>query len=200
VTGPQGLTGVGPEGESGVQGVTGAGYDFTYLLDIGFESNRWGAMDRSLFERDCQFHYTGMGGATGWVGVDGSVTGIQDSKFVKTVGIVNSAHEVIYAGGVSEYRRDEYLPFSGVVSCWLKINQRPRALFTYTTDGLEFSFRDESRMFPSEWLWDFGDGNTSIRQHPRNIYLTPGKYIVTLKVTNENGESYRYEEVTVTEL
>jgi hypothetical protein len=196
-TGSKGITGIGPQGDKGVPGYTGLGYDYTYRLNIGFESNRVGALDRSVYERDCPFYFTGLGGSTGWIGVTGSVTGIQDSRFERKTGIVDSSHEVTFAGGWSEYRRDEYLPFSGVVSCWLKVNQRPRALFSFETSDLSVSFTDESRLFPSEWFWDFGDGFTSIRQNPNHEYALPGSYVVTLKVTNENGESFRYEEVTV---
>jgi len=199
MTGLQGITGIGPEGYVGAQGETGGGYDYTYLLDIGFESNRFGAMDRSPYERDCVFFADDMGGTTGWVGATEPVTGIQDSNFVRTTGIIERAHEVTYAGGSSEYRHDSYLPFSGAISCWLKIKQRPRALFSYEANFLEVSFSDESRLFPSEWHWDFGDGLSSILRNPSHTYEQPGTYVVTLRVTNENGTSFRFEEITVEE-
>jgi PKD repeat protein len=37
--------------------------------------------------------------------------------------------------------------------------------------------------------WDFGDGNTSTLQNPEYTYLNTGVYTVTLKVTNERGDS-----------
>jgi gliding motility-associated-like protein len=37
------------------------------------------------------------------------------------------------------------------------------------------------------WLWDFGDGNTSGVQHPVHIYREAGEYYVTLSVNDENG-------------
>lgn len=33
------------------------------------------------------------------------------------------------------------------------------------------------------WLWDFGDGNTSTKQHPTHIYTAKGVYTITLTVT-----------------
>ena len=37
---------------------------------------------------------------------------------------------------------------------------------------------------PYEWLWDFGDENTSVEQNPIHIYLIPSNYTVTLTVTD----------------
>jgi len=34
------------------------------------------------------------------------------------------------------------------------------------------------------WSWDFGDGNTSVLQDPTHNYSTPGEYIVSLTVTD----------------
>jgi outer membrane protein assembly factor BamB len=40
---------------------------------------------------------------------------------------------------------------------------------------------------PYTWNWDFGDGNTSDEQNPLHIYDAPGRYIVTLTVTDTQG-------------
>lgn len=37
------------------------------------------------------------------------------------------------------------------------------------------------------WLWDFGDGGTSVKQNPVYVYSTPGNYVVTLTATDDNG-------------
>jgi len=34
----------------------------------------------------------------------------------------------------------------------------------------------------TEWMWDFGDGNTSTLQNPNHLYTAPGTYYVTLEV------------------
>lgn len=39
----------------------------------------------------------------------------------------------------------------------------------------------------NEYLWNFGDGNTSTEETPLYYYKTPGEYIVTLYVTSKNG-------------
>lgn len=41
----------------------------------------------------------------------------------------------------------------------------------------------------NKWEWDFGDGETSREQHPTHIYKQPGKYTVTLKITNARNNS-----------
>ncbi|KPA12301.1 protein containing Peptidase S8 and S53, subtilisin, kexin, sedolisin, partial [Candidatus Magnetomorum sp. HK-1] len=45
-------------------------------------------------------------------------------------------------------------------------------------------FSDLSFGYPDQWLWDFGDGQTSSLQHPTHMYADPGIYSVSLKVQN----------------
>jgi beta propeller repeat protein len=40
---------------------------------------------------------------------------------------------------------------------------------------------------PISWNWDFGDGTTSILQHPVHTYQTPGTYTVRLRVSAGSG-------------
>jgi gliding motility-associated-like protein len=39
----------------------------------------------------------------------------------------------------------------------------------------------------NQWLWSFGDGNTSALQNPLHNYTSPGNYTVSLLVTNMGG-------------
>lgn len=39
----------------------------------------------------------------------------------------------------------------------------------------------------SDWLWDFGDGNTSTQQNPTHIYQDAGSYDVSLTITDLGG-------------
>ncbi len=41
--------------------------------------------------------------------------------------------------------------------------------------------------FLTDWEWDFGDGNTSILQHPTHVYTASGLYDIRLAVTNSLG-------------
>ncbi len=49
---------------------------------------------------------------------------------------------------------------------------------------LTVTFGDASTGFPTAWLWNFGDGETSTEQHPTHVYLNAGSYNVSLTVTN----------------
>ena len=39
----------------------------------------------------------------------------------------------------------------------------------------------------TNWLWDFGDGNSSTQQNPVHTYTASGNYNISLQVTNSNG-------------
>ena len=55
--------------------------------------------------------------------------------------------------------------------------------------GNNVNFTDKSGNYPTSWLWEFGDGNTSSLKNPSHIYALPGKYSVTLTATNEHGST-----------
>jgi PKD repeat protein len=62
----------------------------------------------------------------------------------------------------------------------------PRANFTSQDSFLTVTFNDGSSG-PTNWFWNFGDGNTSTSQHPQHTYADFGTYIVCLQVWNECG-------------
>ena len=53
--------------------------------------------------------------------------------------------------------------------------------------GRKFTFDDEPTNNPTEWLWDFGDGNTSTEANPTHTYAQEGTYSVSLTLTNDDG-------------
>jgi PKD repeat protein len=71
----------------------------------------------------------------------------------------------------------------------LSPDQPPVAVFsaspTTSCDGV-VQFTNESS-YPESWSWDFGDGNTSILQHPLHTYDSDGTYTVSLSVSNAHG-------------
>lgn len=54
--------------------------------------------------------------------------------------------------------------------------------FTYTVNGNTYSFIDTTAG-STNWVWDFGDGNSSSNQNPVYTYSQTGSYTVTLIVT-----------------
>lgn len=64
---------------------------------------------------------------------------------------------------------------------------------TDTTQGcapVSINFTDNSTPGSAPivtWIWDFGDGNTSLLQHPSHNYINPGNYSVTLSLVDSNG-------------
>lgn len=51
---------------------------------------------------------------------------------------------------------------------------------------LTVSFTDLSGGSPNQWRWDFGDGRSSIQQHPTHTYNHPGTFRVSLSASGAN--------------
>ncbi|MEM8887121.1 MAG: PKD domain-containing protein, partial [Bacteroidota bacterium] len=69
---------------------------------------------------------------------------------------------------------------------------RPTASFVAdntvaTCPPMTVNFTDQSSPDVVSWLWDFGDGSTSVLANPSKIYTIPGDYDVSLMVTNAQG-------------
>ncbi len=66
---------------------------------------------------------------------------------------------------------------------WM-LNQIPiNANFSYMPNDMEIIFSSASYNV-DQWMWDFGDGNTSSAIHPTHTYTTPGTYTVQLIASN----------------
>ena len=66
------------------------------------------------------------------------------------------------------------------------------ALFNYMADSINANlihFTDVSTGNPTNWMWDFGDGNTSSLQNPFHSYASSGTYNVSLIITGNNCQS-----------
>jgi photosystem II stability/assembly factor-like uncharacterized protein len=72
------------------------------------------------------------------------------------------------------------------------VNQPPAASFEFVATGLTVDFMDTSidpDGFIVGWEWKFGDGNSSTQQHPKHTYTNANSYIVTLTVTDDDGDT-----------
>ena len=71
-------------------------------------------------------------------------------------------------------------------------NKAPDADFQVRCQDLDCVFTDKSKDDDGTivaWHWDFGDGQVSTDQSPSHSYSSPGKYQVTLTVTDNRGAS-----------
>ena len=85
---------------------------------------------------------------------------------------------------------------------YIDVGDPPTAAFTAVpTFGyapLNVTFTDTSLNNPTEWAWDFDDGNTSILQNPPdNTFANSGIYTVTLTATNVYGYNTTITNITV---
>lgn len=55
--------------------------------------------------------------------------------------------------------------------------------------GTTVQFTDTSTNTPNEWLWNFGDGETSLEQNPTHVYDIDGTYSVRLTSKNAAGSN-----------
>ncbi len=62
---------------------------------------------------------------------------------------------------------------------------------------LAVTFADKSTGDPTEWDWDFGDGNVSTEQNPVHTYTSAGTYTVKLTVSNADGSASKDGTITV---
>jgi PKD repeat protein len=68
----------------------------------------------------------------------------------------------------------------------------PVADFSYSVNELKVQFTDLSSDADGSitaWEWNFGDGSGSTEQNPDHTYAFPGTYSVSLKVTDDDGQS-----------
>ncbi len=63
----------------------------------------------------------------------------------------------------------------------------PEPGFTVDSEGFFLAFTDTSRNEPINYLWEFGDGTTSIEMNPIHEYADSGNYEICLTVTNNCG-------------
>ncbi|MCH8318393.1 MAG: PKD domain-containing protein, partial [Bacteroidetes bacterium] len=70
------------------------------------------------------------------------------------------------------------------------------ANFVYSDSGLTVNFTDSSQN-ATTWLWNFGDGDTSILQNPTHTYDSAGTYIVCLGTGNSCGSDTSCDTLTV---
>ncbi len=97
-----------------------------------------------------------------------------------------------------EYDADGNAQTATFLSGYSEATVAPVAAFSYEIVGNgEVQFTDESENGPVGWLWNFGDGNTSLDQNPTHTYAASGAYEVCLTVANGVGQDVLCQDVNV---
>lgn len=107
----------------------------------------------------------------------------------------------VWPGGILPIRV-EFVGSGQVVDYLEFVEQPPIAKFETSGYDLLYppatvTFTDQSVSLPTKWEWSFGDGTTSTIQNPSHTYTQPGRYPVTLKVTNNAGNSIKRKYIDV---
>ena len=83
----------------------------------------------------------------------------------------------------------------------ITVLQDPAADFTVGKDkalvGEEIMFSDKSSGDIDSYLWDFGDGTTSVEKNPSHIYDSRGSYTVSLEVSNELNSNTEVKNIEI---
>ncbi len=71
----------------------------------------------------------------------------------------------------------------------IRVNPTVTAVFNWTKNncGNTLTFADSSYANPTQWDWNFGDGNIDSVQNPVHTYANTGTYTVTLIANNQYG-------------
>ena len=94
------------------------------------------------------------------------------------------------------------LGFADTATQQIYIEPKPTAAFAVTVGvaGQMTYFTDQSDGNGgtlTAWLWNFGDGSSSVQQNPDHVYATDGTYWVTLIVFNSCGSDTVMQQVVI---
>ena len=79
---------------------------------------------------------------------------------------------------------------------YIEVALQPTADFIFGGNNLTVDFTNNS-INATDYLWDFGDGNTSTEENPVHIYSSPGTYQVSLISSQANCSDDTIQDVTV---
>ncbi|RNI12942.1 PKD domain-containing protein [Methanohalophilus sp. RSK] len=80
---------------------------------------------------------------------------------------------------------DGYPQLHNFISAYPPVSDFTSNVTSGVVPPLSVKFTDLSSKEPTQWLWDFGDGNTSTEQNPTHTYTNYGNYNVSLTAIND---------------
>ncbi|WP_129596567.1 GLUG motif-containing protein [Methanohalophilus profundi] len=80
---------------------------------------------------------------------------------------------------------DGYPQLHNFISVYPPVSDFTSNVTSGVVPPLSVKFTDLSSKEPTQWLWDFGDGNTSTEQNPTHTYANYGSYNVSLTAIND---------------
>lgn len=114
------------------------------------------------------------------------------NTYLWTPGGATTQSIIVYAAGAYSVVITNPNGCSGIVNSTVSVNPLPVTGFTAIGGcaGQPVNFSDTTNLSSgsiSQWLWDFGDGNSSLLQNPVHAYSASGLYSVSLTVLSDSG-------------
>lgn len=122
------------------------------------------------------------------IGLCWAIIDWDDVNASKNHGFWNISNKHIMYGNASYLRMAKLMPLESQFRKKIDANWSFKIL---DMDRRLVAFQDKSEGNITSWKWDFGDGTTSIGQHPIHQYEKGGRFIVTLYVEGPEGKSRR---------
>lgn len=110
---------------------------------------------------------------------------------------IDGVGEGTVSNGYSDYSSVGFYEISGSYAPGNN-NQPPIANFEAVIDCNQVNFQSTTINTVTDYLWNFGDGNSSTEQNPTHTYTEDGVYTISLTATNTIGEDTNTQENLVT--
>lgn len=142
-------------------------------------------------------------GQANWITVsqDSATTQASDSTIIYVTINSNGLDSGVYTSYLIVATNDPLNPFDSIpVTLTLSGIPCMNYGFSIAPCNGTVTFIDSTANSPTSWLWDFGDGGTSVLQNPVHQYTALGTYNVKLIACNAIGCDSIIETVTITSI
>lgn len=122
-------------------------------------------------------------------GLEAVLGGLERGTYYWSVQAIDTAWAGSTFAGEGSFAITATRPSAGFTPSSQAVAVGQEVTFTNTTTGTE----------PIDYLWNFGDGETSTLENPSHAYLAPGAYTIILSATNAYGADRADEILIVTD-